>query len=147
MYDLETSDKDWAVPHFSFIYKPRKIFSKYYRDISEKEYQKSLNNCIVFEGTNCINEMLDHVLGQKGEREKVNFKIFENNLFLIAHNGPVFGSYIVLKKLHQWQSVVNSLKNGAGIASLKIFEDYADQIKKIPQYVQFRCGKLHIRSS
>ena len=39
------------------------------------------------------------------------------------------------------------IKIGAGIVSLKIFNGYVDLVKKIPQYVHFRCGLLHIKDS
>ena len=65
--------------------------------------------------------MLDHVLSFKGEAKKVNNKIVENNLFLMAHNGRGFDSYGVLNNLPQWRSIVDFLKNGAGTVSLKIF--------------------------
>ena len=80
VYDLETFDKVRAVPYCSCIYKLSKISGKYHRDISEQEYQKCLNDCVVFKGTDCINEMLDHVLSFKGELKKVKNKIVENNL-------------------------------------------------------------------
>ena len=67
IYDLETFNKDRAVPFCSCIYKLSKISGKYHRDISEQEYRKCLNDCVVFKGTDCINEMLDHVLSFKGE--------------------------------------------------------------------------------
>ena len=142
--DLETFNKMRAFPYCSCIYKLSKLSGKYHRDISEQEYQKCLNDCVVFKGTDCINEMLDHVLSFKGEPKKVRNKIVEYNLYLIAHNGFGFDSYVVLKNLPQWRSVVKPIKNGAGIVSLKIFNGYVDPVKKIPQYVHFRCGRVHI---
>ena len=91
--------------------------------------------------------MLDHVLSFKGEPKKIKNKIVEFNLCLIAHNGSGFDSYVVLNNLPQWQSVVKLVKNGAGIISLKIFSGYIDQIEKNPQYVHFRCGRVHISKS
>ena len=88
--------------------------------------------------------MLDHVLSFKGEPKKVKNKIVEYNLYLIAHNGSGFDSYVVLNNLTQWRSVVKPIKNGAGIVSLKIFNGYVDPVKKFPQFVQFRCGRVHI---
>ena len=70
VYDLETFDKIRAVPYCSCIYKLSKISGKYQRDISEQDYQKCLNDCVVFKGTDCINEMLDHVLSFKGEPKR-----------------------------------------------------------------------------
>ena len=147
MYDLETFNKIRAVPFCSCIYKLSSISGKYHRDISEQEYQKCLIDCIVFGGTDCINEMLDHVLSVKGEAKKVNNKIFEYNLYLIAHNGSGFDSYVVLNNLPKWGSVVNLIKNRTGIVSLKIFNGYVDEKKKIPQNDHFRCGRVHIKKS
>ena len=67
VYDLETFDEITAVPYCSCIYKLSKISGKYRPDISEQEYQKCLNDCVVFKGSDCSNEMLDHVLAFKGE--------------------------------------------------------------------------------
>ena len=148
VYDLETFNKIRGVPYCSCIYKLSEISGKYHRDISEQEYQRSLNDdCVVFKRTDCINEMLDHVLSFKGEPEKIKNKIVEYSLYLIAHNGSGFDSYVVLNNLHQWRNVVKSIKNGAGIISLKIFNGYVDQNKKILQYVHFRCGRVHINKS
>ena len=147
VYDLETFNKIRAVPYCSCIYKLSIISGKYHQDISEQEYQKCLNDCVVFKGTDCINEMLDHVLSFKGEAKKIKNKIVEYNLYLIAHNGSGFDSYVVLNNLPQWRSVVKLIKNGAGILSLKIFNGYVDPVKKIPQYVHFRCGRVHNNNS
>ena len=77
--------------------------------------------------------MLDRVLLFKGEAKKVKSKNVDYNLYLIAHNGSGFDSYVELNNLPQWRSVVKLIKNGAGVASLKIFNGYVDQNKKIPQ--------------
>ena len=88
--------------------------------------------------------MLDHVLSFKGEPKKVKNKIVDYNLYFIAHNGIGFDSYVVLNNLPQWRSVVKLIKNGRRIVSLKIFNGYVDPVKKLPQYVHFRCGGVHI---
>ena len=80
MYDLETFNKIRAVPYCRCIYELSKISGKYHRDISKQEYQKFLNDCVVFKGTDCINETLDHVLSFKGERKQFKNKIVEYNL-------------------------------------------------------------------
>ena len=48
VYDIETFNTIKCVPYAKCIYRLGKISGKYYRDISEKEYQKCLNDCIVF---------------------------------------------------------------------------------------------------
>ena len=147
MYDLESFNKVQALPYCNSIYKLSKISGKYRRDLSEKEYEKCLNDCVVFKGTDCINEMLDHVLSFKGEPKLVKSEIVENNLFSIAHRGSDFDSYVVLNNLPQWRSVVKLSKTGAGIISIKVFNGYVDQNTKIPQYVHFRCGTFHINKN
>ena len=129
MYDLETFNKIRAFPYCSCIYKLSKTSGKYHRDISEQEYHKCLKDCIVFKGTDCSNDVLDHVLSFKGEPKKVKNKIVEYNLYLFAHNGSGFDSYVVLKNLPQWRNVVKPVKNGTGIISLKIFNGYVDEKK------------------
>ena len=147
MHILETFNKIRAVPYCSCIYKLGKFSGKHHRDMSEKEYQNCVNDCFVFKGTDFINEMLGHVLSFKGEPKPVKNKTVESNLFLIAHKGSGFDSYVVLNSLPQWRSVVKLINNGADIVSLKIFNGYVDQNKKIPQYVHFRCGRVHIHKS
>ena len=75
VHDLETYNKDRAVPYCSCIYKLSKIFGATHRDKTEKEYQKSLNDCVVFNGSGCNIEMLDLVLSFKGEAKKVKKKL------------------------------------------------------------------------
>ena len=69
----------------------------------------------------------------KEHQKKVKNKTVEYHLHLIAHNGSGFDSNVVLNSLPQWRSVINLIKNGTGIVSLKIFNGYVDQNKKIPQ--------------
>ena len=64
------------------------------------------------------------------ENQKFKNKLVEYNLYLIAHNGSGFDSYVVLNIIPQWRSVVKIVKNGAGIISLKIFNSCVDQNEK-----------------
>ena len=100
LHYLETLNKIRLVQYCSCIYKLSKLSGKYYRDRdkSGKEYQKSLNDCVVFDGGDCINEIIDHVLSFKGEA-KIITKYVEFNLPLIADNGSGFDSYVVLNIL------------------------------------------------
>ena len=144
--DIEAYNTIKCVPYDNCIYRLSKISGKYYRDISEKEYRKCLNDCIVFKGLDNINQMLDYVLQCKGEPKRINNKVVKYNLYLIAHKGSGFDSYAVLNNLPQWRTV-KLIKNGSGIVSLKMFNGYVDPVKKNPQYVDFRCGLLHIKDS
>ena len=120
VYDIETFNTINCVPYANCIYRLGKISGKNYRDMSEKGYRKSLNDCIVFKGLDNINKMLDYVLQYKGEPKRINNKIVKYNLYLIAHKGSGFDSYVVLNNLPQWRTV-KLIKNGSGIVSLKIF--------------------------
>ena len=76
--------------------------------------------------------MLDYVFEIKGEARKINNKIeTKNNLYLIAHKGSGFVWYVVFSLLPQKRTVLSLIKNGAGIVSLKTFNGYIDQNKKI----------------
>ena len=140
MYDLETYNKDRAVPYCSCIYKLSKISGKYHR-----EYQNCLNDYVVSKVINCVNETLDHVLSFKEEARKVKNKIVECNLYLIAHNVSGLDIYVLLNNLPQWRSVVKLIETGAGSISLKIFNGFVDENKKNSQYVHFICGRVHIK--
>ena len=80
----------------------------------------------------------------EGETRKVKQKMKQIYLYTLAHNVSGFDSYVVLKNLPQWRTVVSSIRNGSSFVSLKIFNGYIDGNKKIPQYVLFRCGRVHI---
>ena len=75
MYDLETINIDRVILYANSIYKLSKISGKYHRDITEKGYQKCLNDCVVFKGTDCVNELLDCVLSYKGETKKLGIRL------------------------------------------------------------------------
>ena len=85
VYDIETFSTIKCVPYANCIYRLSKISGKKYRDISEKEYQKYLKDCVVFKGLDNINKMLDYVLQYKGEPKRINNKIVKYDLYLVAH--------------------------------------------------------------
>ena len=74
-------------------------------------------------------------------------KIVEYNLILLAHKASRFDNHDVLTNLHQWRNVISLIKNGAVIVSLKFFNEYLDQSKKLSLYVHLRFGLLHIKDS
>ena len=59
-------------------------------------------------------------------------KIVKYNLYLLAHKGSGFDTYVVLNNFTQWRLVVSLIKNGSGIVSLKMFNGYVDKNKKNP---------------
>ena len=128
--DLETYSKDRAIPSCSCISKINKICGKNHRDRTEKDFQKCSNDCVVFNASDSFNEILDHVLAFEGENKSVKIKIVEYNLFLVAHNGSGFDSYVVWNNLPQWRSVVKLIEIGAGNFSPKKFNGYVIENKK-----------------
>ena len=58
VYDIEIFSTIKCVPYANCIYRLSKISGKYYRAIPEKNYQKCLNDRIVFKGLDNINKML-----------------------------------------------------------------------------------------
>ena len=84
----------------------------------------------------------------KGEEHIIRNKIVEYNLQLNAHNGSGFDSWIILNNLPCDKHIVDIIKNGKGIISLKIFNGYIQKNnKQIPQYFHFRCGITHLKYS
>ena len=108
---------------------------KYNRDITQREYEKCRKDCIVFKGTDSINEMLDYVLQFKGEAKKVSNKIVRNKIYILAHKGSGFDSYVFLNNLTQWRTVVSLIKDGLGIVSPKIINLYVDHNKKFNMFI------------
>ena len=147
VYDFETFNTNRAITFANCIYRLSKCSSKNYQDIPNRETEQCKKDCIVFNGTDSINEMLDHVLEFKGEAKRVNIRIVKYTLYFIAHNGSGFDRYAVMNNLPQCRAVVSLIKNGSGIVSLKIFNGYVDENKKIPQHVHFRFGRVHIKNS
>ena len=65
-----------------------------------------------------------------------------------AHNGTGFDTWIVLNNLPCDKHIVDIIKNGKGIISLKIFNGYiAKNNKQIPQNLHFRCRMTHLNYS
>ena len=90
----------------------------------------------------------------KGESKKLyrNGKeyIAEYELKLIAHNGSGFDTWIILNNLPERCRIMNLIKNGKGIISLKIFNRMVNvnaNSKGHPQYLTFTCSMNHMKSS
>ena len=97
--DLETFSTDRAVPYANCRHRLSKLSGKNNRDITQREYEKCRKDCIVFKGTDSINEMLDFASQFKGEAKRINNKMFEYDLCLLAHKSSGFDSYVVLNNL------------------------------------------------
>ena len=148
VYVLETHNTDRARPYNMTFYRLSKIAGRYERDPTQEELQKSIKDTIAFAGNNCINNALDFCLKLKGEERKVKNKIVDYNLQMHAHNGSGFDTWIILNNLPCDKHIVNIIKNGKGIISLKVFNGCIEKNKKqIPQYLIFRCGMTHLNYS
>ena len=77
VYDIETFNSDRAVSYANCIYRVSKLSGKNNRDISEKEYQKCSNDCIVFKGMDNNKKKLDYVLQFKREPKRIKNEIVE----------------------------------------------------------------------
>ena len=71
VYDIETLDTNRTAPYSNCILRLSETSGKYSGDIKDRELQKRRKYCIVFRGTNYINEMLDHVLVFKKKRKRL----------------------------------------------------------------------------
>ena len=128
------------------FYRLSKIAGRYERDPTQKELKKSINDTLSFEGDNCIGNALDFLLKFKGEERKVKNKIVEYNLQLHAHNGSGFDTWIILNNLPCGKHIVDIIRNGKGIISLKFFNGYIQNNKnQISQYLIFGCGMTHLK--
>ena len=56
VYDIETYNKDRAVPYAIGFYPVSQLASKWNRDLTQDEIDKCLNDARLFEGENCITE-------------------------------------------------------------------------------------------
>ena len=108
----------------------------------------------LFEGANCITEMFERLGALKGEPKKINRNgrefIAEYDLKLIAHNGSGFDTWVILNNLPEGCKIMNMIKNGKGIISLKIFNGMVNvkaYSKGQPQYLTFTCSMNHMKSS
>ena len=129
------------------VYLLKKIPGKNRGHITDREYETCRNYCFVFKGTDSVNETLDYVSRIKGEAKRVNNKIVKFILYLFAHKGSGFDSYVVLINLPQRRTDVSLIKNGSGIVFLRKLNGSVDQKKGFPQKVPSRCGLLHIKDS
>ena len=117
-----------------------KIFGRYYRDLTLDEIDKCKKDTLVFAKDGCIGNALDFLLKFKGER-KVKNKIVEYNLQLHAYNVSGFDTWIILNNLPSDKRIVDFIKIGKGIISLRVFQGCINSGKKqIPEYLVFRCG-------
>ena len=142
--DLETHNKDRAIPYVFCFYRLSKLAGRYNRDLTHDEKQKCKMDTIGFDGDSCVEKASAFCLKLKGEESKeIKNKLLEYNLDLHAHNWSGSDTWIVLSNLSCDKRIVNIIKNGRGNIELKVFEEYKANKKQSPQYLHFRCGMSH----
>ena len=82
VYDLETHNPDRGGTRLYCIsfYRLIKISGRYNRDLPPFELGKWRKGTVTFGGENCVETALDFCLKLKGEKQKLKYKIVEDNL-------------------------------------------------------------------
>ena len=130
VHDLETFNTIKCVLYANCKSRLSKSLGEYFRDITQREYEKGRNDCTVFKGSDDINELLDYVSHFEGEAKRVNNKVVKYKLCLLVQSGSDFDSYVVLNNLLQWTTFVSLIRKDSIILTLKMFSCYVDQNKK-----------------
>ena len=131
VFDLETLNTIKAIFYANCSYGLSKISGKFLTSIMILLAENLINvKKIVFFFERTVSKILDYVLQFRVQAKKVNNKNVKNNLYLLAHNGFGFDSFIVINIIPHWRTVVSLIKNGSGNVSLKIFNGYVDRSKK-----------------
>ena len=150
LYELKTHNTDRARPYNMIFYRSSKLAGKYNRGLTPYEIENVKKDTFVFDGSNCISNALNFLLKFKGEpRKTITNKTVENNLQLHAHNGRGFGTWINLNNLPCDEHIVDIIKNGKGIISMRTFNGYIDKNKKISSisifWMWYDLFKLFVR--
>ena len=155
VYDIETYNKERAIPYAIGFYPVSKIVSKWNRDLTQKEIDKCLNDVTIFKGEKCVSNMFDYLKLFTGEPKYVinncgKSVLSSYELKMIAHNGSGFDAWIILYNLPDWCSIASMIKTGKGIINLKILNGFVggkNGSKGKPQYITFVCSMNHLSSS
>ena len=113
------------------LYQLSKLAGRYNRNLTPYETEKYKKDASVFDGDNCVSNAFHFLLKFKGEERKVNNKIVEYTLQLDARNGSGFDTWITLNNLPCDKHTVDIIKNGKGINSLRVFNSYIQNNKKM----------------
>ena len=123
-----------------YRYRIKKIARKYNPDLRNEGYQKRKKDTNIFDGTDGVSKILDWLVTLKGEPRRVKNENIEYDLRSIDHIDSAFNTYVVMNGLSNWQKIVNIIRIGNGIISLKNF----NRIIKIsgnnyvPRHINFR---------
>ena len=70
IFDLKTYNAKRCIPYIVSVYRINKKSGKYNRVITQREHEKSRKDCDVSKRTNCINDLLYHVLVFKWKQKE-----------------------------------------------------------------------------
>ena len=129
VYDIETHNTDRTRPYCISLYRISKIAGRYNRDLTPHEYEKCKHDTLVFVCDDCITKALDILLKFKCDERKVKNKIVEENLQLHANNGSSFDSWIIINNIPCDEHIVDIIKNGKSIISLRVLNGYIQNVK------------------
>ena len=147
VYDLETYNTTRARPYCVSSYISSKIASKYERNLTLGEYEKSRKETIVFEEY-CTTKMLDYLLKSKGQPKKVGNRVVEYEMQMHVYNGSG-ETFIIFYILTCERRIVDLIRTGKSIISfisLNVCCGYVDE-KSVPQYLFFKCGVTDLNFS
>ena len=148
VYDIETYDKNKDVPNWVSLDWLGKIAEWHNRDLTNEEYKKCKTDTNFFDENDRIEKMMDWLSGFKGEPTKLNGRIVEYKLQLKAHNGSGFDKWVVLNILSSWYGILNFIRIGKTIISLKVLKRNVKLFKKVvSQFIKFRNGMADNNSS
>ena len=99
---------------------------------------------IKFDEENCITKMLDYILKLECEPKKVKNKVLEHEIQMHADNGSGFDTCIILKNLSCDRRIVDLIRTGKGLISLKVFNG---KVGSKPQNLFFKFGMTHLKFS
>ena len=93
---------------------------KHYRDLKDRDSEKCKKN-LLFGVKKRIEKRMVWLSELKGEPRRINNTIVEKNSQLLANFGLGFDIWVVSNNLSNWYRIVNNIKNGKSINSLKVF--------------------------
>ena len=149
VYNLKTHITDRSRTYNMTFFRLSKSRGRYNRDLTPSEIEKCKKYTLVIDGDKCVSKVLHFLLKFRGEpRKTFTYKFVECNSQLHAHIGSGFDSWILLNILPCDKHIVDIIKNGKGIISMRVFNGYIDNNKKqSSHYLSFTHGMTHLNYS
>ena len=153
-YDLETFNRDRALPCSVSFYPVSRILGKCDRDSTKEAIEICKNDRVVMEVEFCISQMFEYLKNYKGEPKRIKVKsmpmIGGFDLKLIGNNGSEFDSWIISYNLPTCCRLINPIETAKGLNTEKIlirFCDVKQKFKGKPQNTNLICTMNHLKGS